>query len=259
MQTGLVTRNAPILEFDPDPIGTFDPQGPAPSSDVPHYAVACHFVDLVTLAREQAEIVIPLPSGLPLLRIRHDHHWAGLFYPGQGAPLAAASLERVIAAGCTSIVACGDAGTLTGRPRGGLVIVDAALRDEGTSYHYLPPAREVAAADRDLIELIEAAEAVDWDHIVGKTWTTDGLFRETRGRIERRRDEGCLVVEMETAALIAVAAFRGIRFGQYLYVGDDVSGPEWRERDRLRLASTRQRLLDLSFDAALRLDQRADD
>lgn len=64
--------------------------------------------------------------------------------------------------------------------------------------------------------LSEAAGAHRWDHIVGKTWTTDGLFRQTRGKIKRRRDEGCLVVEMEAAAMLAVASFRGIRFGQYL-------------------------------------------
>lgn len=254
IQTGLVTERAPILEFDPDPVGVFDPVGPTPDADVPRYAVACHFVDLVNLARHEGEDVISLPSGMPLLRIRHEDHWAGLFYPGQGAPLAAASLERVIAAGCTSVVACGDAGTLIGRSRGDLIIVGAALRDEGTSYHYLPPAREVVAVDRDLVELEEAARSVNWDYTVGKTWTTDGLFRETRGKIARRRDEGCVVVEMEAAALMAVADFREIRFGQYLYVGDDVSGEEWHGRDRLRASTTRQRLLGLSLDAARRLN-----
>lgn len=253
-----MTENAPILEFDPDPVGIFDPDGPTPDGAVPTYAVACHFVDLVHLAHQQAEVVMPLPSGLPLLRIRHRDHWAGLFYPGQGAPLAAASLERVIAAGCTSIVACGDAGTLSGRSLGDLIIVGTALRDEGTSYHYLPPGREVAVAERDLTELVEAARAAEWDHTVGKTWTTDGLFRETRGKIERRRDEGCLVVEMEAAALIAVATFRRVRFGQYLYVGDDVGGEEWNERGRLQASTVRQRLLDLSLDAAARLAREVD-
>ena len=248
----------PILEFDPDPVGVFDPIGPTAVADVPRYAVGCHFVDLVDLARHEGEVVMSLPSGMPLLRIRHEGRWAGLFYPGQGAPLAAASLERVIAAGCTSVVACGDAGALTGRSRGDLIIVGAALRDEGTSYHYLPPGREVVAVERDLSDLIEAARVAGWDHVVGKTWTTDGLFRETRGKIARRRDEGCLVVEMEAAALMAVAAFREIRFGQYLYVGDDVSGQEWQERDRLRASATRHRLLDLSLEAALRLNAARD-
>lgn len=249
-----MTERAPILEFDPDPVGVFDPVGPTPDGEVPRYAVGCHFVDLVNLSRHEGEVVMPLPSGIPFLRIRHQGRWAGLFYPGQGAPLAAASLERVVAAGCTSVVACGDAGTLTGRSRGDLIIVSAALRDEGTSYHYLPPAREVVTVDRDLSELIEAARVAGWDHAVGKTWTTDGLFRETRGKIARRRDEGCLVVEMEAAALMAVAAFRKIRFGQYLYVGDDVSGQEWHERERLRASATRERVLALALDAARRLN-----
>jgi hypothetical protein len=111
-----VAADPPILEFDPDPVGIYDPDGPSTGADVPSCAVACHFVDLVKRAQQAAETVMRLPSGLPLVRVRHQDRWIGLFYPGQGAPLAAASLERVIAAGCSTIVACGDAGTLTGQP-----------------------------------------------------------------------------------------------------------------------------------------------
>ena len=60
--------------------------------------------------------------------------------------------------------------------------------------------------------------------VTGKTWTTDGLYRETRGKVDRRVAEGCLTVEMEAAAFFAVAAFRGVSFGQLLYAGDDLSG-----------------------------------
>jgi purine-nucleoside phosphorylase len=62
------------------------------------------------------------------------------------------------------------------------------------------------------------------------TWTTDGVFRETPARVRARRDEGCVTVEMETAAFLAVAAFRDVRFVQYLYAGDDVSGEAWDHR-----------------------------
>lgn len=196
---------------------------------------------------------MPLPSGLPLVRLGRGQGSTGLFFPGQGAPLAAASLERVIAAGCSVVVGCGDAGSLLGQPLGDIVVVDSALRDEGTSYHYLPPAREVRCPPETVAALADLADENGVDCTIGTTWTTDGLFRQTKGMIERRRAEGCVVVEMETAAMFAVASFRGIRFGQYLVVGDDVSGPTWQDRGRLEADEVRRRALALALDAAARL------
>ncbi len=67
---------------------------------------------------------------------------------------------------------------------------------------------------------------------LGKTWTTDAIYRETRARVARRQAEGCIVVEMEASALFAVGAFRGVPVGQILYGGDDVSGlGDWDRRD----------------------------
>ena len=59
---------------------------------------------------------------------------------------------------------------------------------------------------------------------MAKTWTTDAFYRETPAKVRRRREEGCLTVEMEAAAFFAVAQFRGVPFAQLLYGGDDVSG-----------------------------------
>ena len=64
----------------------------------------------------------------------------------------------------------------------------------------------------------------------GITWTTDALFRETAGRIEARKAEGAKIVEMEQAGCIAVARFRGFRYGAIIYGGDDLSGEEWSGR-----------------------------
>ena len=124
----------------------------------------------------------------------------------------------------------------------------AALRDEGTSYHYLPAARQVRTDPSAVAILVGLLEQRGIPHTAATTWTTDGLFRETRERIERRRAEGCVTVEMETAALTAVARFRGARFGQYLYAGDDVSGPEWDHR-RWTRSQVRSVVFELSVEA----------
>jgi uridine phosphorylase len=169
---------------------------------------------------------------LPVYRMNHGGTPITVAHPGLTAPFAAANMEELIAMGCRTFVACGSAGVLdSSLHRGVVVIPSSAVRDEGTSYHYFAPSREIAA-DPDVVETIAAAlrrNGVDFQ--IAKTWTTDGLYRETRKRIARRKAEGCLTVEMECAAFLAVAKFRGVRFGQLLATGDDVSGAEWDRRD----------------------------
>ena len=88
------------------------------------------------------------------------------------------------------------------------VIIDRALRDEGTSYHYLPPA-EYSVADMRLIRLAEESlTAANVTTQVGATWTTDAPFRETGEAIAAAEQAGILAVEMEAAALYAFAAAR---------------------------------------------------
>jgi uridine phosphorylase len=86
----------------------------------------------------------------------------------------------------------------------------------------------------------------------GKTWTTDGPYRETKGKILKRRQEGCLTVEMEAAALFAVGKFRGVAVGQLLYGGDDVSGEVWDPRRGQSRVSVREKLFWLAVEACLR-------
>ena len=133
------------------------------------------------------------------------------------------------------------------------LFVGAAIRDEGTSYHYLPPAREVNASPQAVEAIVKTLSAHHVEHVVAKTWTTDAIYRETPARIQLRRDEGCLTVEMEAAALFAVAQFRRVTLGQILYGGDDVSGSVWDERGWNNRTEIRERLFWLAADACLNL------
>jgi purine-nucleoside phosphorylase len=87
----------------------------------------------------------------------------------------------------------------------------------------------------------------------GKTWTTDAPYRETQSRIDSRRAEGCLTVEMEAASLIAVAQFRDVLLGPILYAGDDLSGDAWDRRGWQSRKDIRESLFWLAADACLRL------
>jgi len=89
-------------------------------------------------------------------------------------------------------------------------------------------------------------------HVTGKTWTTDGVYRETRARTARRRDEGCLTVEMEAAALLAVARFRRVPLAYLLYAGDSLAGERWDHRNWQR-HHRREELFWLSAATCFRL------
>ena len=95
------------------------------------------------------------------------------------------------------------------RPPPYFILIDRALRDEGTSYHYLPPA-PYSDAPANLLGALEGAfDDLGVAVLRGATWTTDAPFRETREAIDFMREQGLLAVEMEAAALYAFAKARG--------------------------------------------------
>jgi uridine phosphorylase len=158
--------------------------------------------------------------------------------------------------GCRSFVVCGGAGALHGElTLGHFVVVSSAIRDEGTSYHYLPPARSIPFDEAARSVLEEVLEARGAPFVVGQTWTTDAPSRETPGKIEHRRAEGCLTVEMQAAALAAVAGFRGVPLAQVVYCGDDLTGDSWDHRSWQNLSDVREDLFDLAASAAIALSR----
>lgn len=136
-----------------------------------------------------------------------------------GAPFAVLVAEELFASGCTLVLSITSAGQISGEQEPPyLVLIDRALRDEGTSYHYLAPDR-YAAADPVLLQRLDVAFRKAGLSIErGSTWTTDAPFRETASMIEARRAEGILAVEMEAAALYAFAHARGYAVGCLAYV-----------------------------------------
>jgi len=250
-------REYPILEFDPERRAMIEP-APNRSVDMPEHCVVCFFQDVITGLREAGRMreVWLLGSEMgthPVYELDINGQRIALFHPGVGAPLAAAFLDEVIGLGCRKFIACGGAGVLDGEiAMGHLVVPTVAVRDEGTSYHYLPPAREVAASPMGVAAIEVTLREQGASYLLGKTWTTDAIYRETPAKVRRRREEGCLTVEMEAAAFFAVAEFRGVTFAQILYGGDNLGGDEWDSRDWVR-SPVRDRLLWLAIDACLRL------
>ncbi|MGA7327929.1 MAG: nucleoside phosphorylase [Rhodomicrobium sp.] len=129
-----------------------------------------------------------------------------------GAPFAVLVAEQLFASGCQLLISVTSAGQIT--PLGAppyFVLIERALRDEGTSYHYLPPAAFADAPGPALLAHIEdALEGLPGIGVYGgATWTTDAPYRETEAAIAHARNLGLLAVEMEAAALYAFAAATG--------------------------------------------------
>ncbi|HEY5080442.1 MAG TPA: nucleoside phosphorylase [Bauldia sp.] len=127
-----------------------------------------------------------------------------------GAAFAVLVAEELFASGCQLLLSMTSAGQiLPVQPPPYFIIIDRALRDEGTSYHYLPPS-DFSEANPQLIGFAqEAVAAADMPVLVGAAWTIDAPFRETETAIEAARQVGILAVEMEAAALYAFARARG--------------------------------------------------
>ncbi len=167
-----------------------------PGSGHRHPGWACYHTDMW---------VTGAPSGdrtQPLVEI-------GVVGNAVGASFAVLVAEQLHASGAGLVISITSAGQLTSLARPPyFMLIRAALRDEGTSTHYLPPARWAPAPGRLLTAVTAAMPALPERVILGRSWTTDAPYRETPAAIRRARDAGADCVEMESAALYAYAAAR---------------------------------------------------
>jgi uridine phosphorylase len=249
----------PLLEFDSDTRAIIEPSRQYQDINPPEHCVMPIYRSLIEKLRREGRLekihqFREDPPPEPVYVLGCDGRQVVVANPGIGAPFAAAVFEVLIALGCRKFVACGSAGVLKPElERGAIVVPNSAIRDEGTSYHYCPPSRAIDIEQSVVSKLESVLRRHHVPYEVGRTWTTDAFFRETTGKIAERKAEGCLTVEMECSALVAVARFRGVTFGQYLVAVDDVSGEEWDRRHVDDKVPLQERVFWLSVEACLSL------
>lgn len=223
----------PILEYDADPDDLIRPgvRAARAHEHLPRVGVVTFLGDV---ARGWvAEQLWPVASKVDMVTGTFSI-WAGSYQGVEialaelpvGAPAAVIIVEQMLLLGVDTIVAVGSCGALVHVNEGEFLLPIRALRDEGTSYHYLPPSRWVETDEAVRGACRAALEALGLTGTECATWTTDAFFRETTGLVAARRAEGCAVVEMECAALAACAQLRGARYGQILYSADTLAGEE---------------------------------
>ena len=169
--------------------------------------------------------------------------------PFATAPGATGTIEELHAMGAQKFIVYGAAGCLRSELEvGKLILPVSAVRDEGTSYHYIEPSREVTCSPFALQTVKQIFKDMSVPYVEGKTWTTDAFYRETAEKIERRVSEGCLTVEMECAAFYAVAKFCSLPLVQILYAGDNLDCEKWEYRDWNQQYSVREKIVNLAME-----------
>jgi uridine phosphorylase len=146
-----------------------------------------------------------------------------------GAPGCVALAEELAAFGTKQIIFMGYCGSLQPKVRAGDIICPTeAIREEGTSYHYLPPDVAVQPHQKILGVIRDCLQRKKIPYHQGKIWTTDAIYRETKGKVKKYQTQGVLAVEMELAALFAFGMARQVAVGGLLVVADELSAGKWR-------------------------------
>ena len=261
----MVRHEIPILEYDDNPVAVLEPNHERLNLKLPEKAVFAFLYDAVDVYAEEhsvnsgakcpgvspradayakaygGNVVAEFDSSTkkyPIYVVEYRGEEICMVQAPVGAAAATQILDWLISYGVKKVISAGSCGTLTDREENVFLVPIRALRDEGTSYHYLPPSRFVTMNPEAVSAIQKALTANGLAYQEVTTWSTDGFYRETAEKVRYRAEEGCAVVEMECAALAACAQFRHILWGEILYTADSLANAEqhderdWGEKSR---------------------------
>ena len=226
-----------LEEFDPAKNAVIDPEMVVHRIEgFPEVTVSCFSKQLFdsVLALFDAEKIAEIHSATgrnPVYTMEYKGCRFAFFQSLVGEPLCVGQYEDLIAMGSRRLVLMGNCGVLDKSIEDcGIIIPTTAIRDEGTSYHYAPPADtiEVNKKYRDLFKAVLEECGYPW--VEGITWTTYACYRETREKVRRRKEQGAVCVEMECAGMQALCDFRETEFFQFFYAGDNLDHSSWDPR-----------------------------
>ncbi len=253
----IIKNEIPILEFDNEETAVFMPTHECFDLHLPQRAVFAFLGEHVDKYAQEhnAKIVgnfLSATKVYPVYVVSYMGEDVCLCQAPVGAAPAAQLLDWLIGYGARKIISAGSCGALCPFEENVFLVPYKALRDEGTSYHYMSPSRFVEI-DRTAIDAIKKTfeeRKIAYEEVVA--WSTDGFFRETKQKVEYRKQEGCQVVEMECSALAAVAAFRHVTWGSILFTADTLADPNKHDQRSWGRASFSY-ALQLCLDAVIKL------
>lgn len=253
----IVKNEFPILEYSTETKVILDPKE-AYDYENGHFPKLCFLTFFHEVFEEYAKKYGGEEIGgynsemcdFPVLKINYNGTEMCMMQAPVGSANAVSFADYLYSNGVETVICCGGCGVLDDIPKGDVIVPVKALRGEGGSYQYLPPSRFVELSEIVIEKIETVLHKLDVPYIKCITWTTDGLFRETKEMVEYRRSEGCKTVEMECAAFAAVAKAKGKNYGQLLYSGDVVTGEgDYDDREWYNDMSAREKLAHIAMEA----------
>lgn len=165
---------------------------------------------------------------VPVYVIKYKDIKIGLVNAYVGSAGCVVLFEELVAMGMKNLLVFGTCGVLDATIKETSIILPTmAIRDEGTSYHYAPPSDEIPVNLGKIEALKHYFDEKSISYSIGKVWTTDAIYRETKDKVEQRKQSGCIAVDMECSALAAFAEFRNIRLIHFFYAADNLDAEVW--------------------------------
>ncbi|MGK0554354.1 nucleoside phosphorylase [Macrococcus capreoli] len=163
----------------------------------------------------------------PIYKFNHEGSDVGFYLTGIGSTLAAQfCIEANWLTGATQFIMSGSAGSLNKeKTYNKFVIPTESYRDEGMSYHYVEAGDYIKINNSN--KVAEIFDSLELPYVLGKVWTTDAMLRETKNNVVRRKNDGCVAVEMELAGVQAVCDFHGFELYAFLATGDVLAENEY--------------------------------
>ena len=168
---------------------------------------------------------------IPIYKVNYQGVEVALFISYVGAPGCVGVIEDIFAMGAEKLIIFGTCGVLDSSIEDCSVIIpNMAMRDEGTSFHYAPPSDEIAVNHKYIDVFTDILDHHKLKYHIGKVWTTDGIYRETRDKVKKRKSQGCICVDMECSAVAALGQFREKDVFHFFYAADNLDCEEWDPR-----------------------------
>ena len=218
----------PILEFDDNPQSVLMPTHEELDLKLPKKCIYAFLEEEID--RYAGEVgtdcigeFVSATKTYPVYVINYKGEEICLAQAPVGSAPAAQFMDWLIGYGVEQIISTGTCGVLADIEENAFLVPVRALRDEGTSYHYVAPSRymEMQIEAISAIEQVLEQLGIPYEEVM--TWSTDGFYRETAEKVAYRKEEGSAVVEMECAALAAVAQLRGAVWGELLFTADSLA------------------------------------
>ena len=246
-----------LHEFDPNKDAVINPEMLVNKiEDFPDVTVSCFskklFNHVLSFFDPKQITEVHSAVGLtPVYEVVYQGECFAFYQSYVGEPKCIGDYEDIMAMGSKCLILLGNCGVLDRTIEDcGIIIPTKAIRDEGASYHYAPPSDTIDVNKKYKHLFKEVLDQFGYPYVEGTTWTTDACYRETREKVERRKAQGAICVEMECAGMQALCDFRGSDFFQFFYAGDNLDHSSWQPRS----LSGESRLDDKSKIALLALE-----